>query len=121
MRSFTGVGLFYKMQTSFGHFTAGSGFGGRVWPVVFGETGSFYTAVRCPGTLRMRTSGWLGMSGQDPVFLRPHVTACMVSAALPEARALAAEGSVGSSARYAADQRCGLPALPPCMHDETTD
>jgi hypothetical protein len=57
VRSYTGVGLFYKMQTSFGHFTAGSGYGGRLWPVVFGETGSFYTAVRAPKTPEKHAPG----------------------------------------------------------------
>ncbi len=44
--SYTGVGLFYKMQTSFGSLTAGYGPSKHVFPIVFGETGSFYTAVR---------------------------------------------------------------------------
>ncbi|CAL5227268.1 g10199 [Coccomyxa viridis] len=44
--NYTGVGLFYKMQTSFGSLTAGYGPSKHVFPIVFGETGSFYTAVR---------------------------------------------------------------------------
>ena len=44
--SYTGTGLFYKMQTSFGHLTAGFGATNHTYPLVFGETGSFYTSVR---------------------------------------------------------------------------
>ena len=33
------------MQTSFGYLTSGQGYGGHVFPLVFGETGSFFTAV----------------------------------------------------------------------------
>ncbi len=44
--SYTGVGLFYKMQTSHGHMTSGYGTTNHTFPLVFGETGSFYTSVR---------------------------------------------------------------------------
>lgn len=44
--SYTGVGLFYKMQTSHGHLTSGYGSTNHTFPLVFGETGSFYTSVR---------------------------------------------------------------------------
>ena len=43
--SYTGVGLFYKMQTSFGSLTVGYGPSNHIFPLAFGETGSFYTAV----------------------------------------------------------------------------
>ena len=43
--SYTGVGLFYKMQTSFGSLTKGYGASNHVFPLAFGETGSFYTSV----------------------------------------------------------------------------
>ena len=42
--STTGVGLFTKMQNSFGYLTS-TGYGGQIWTVAIGETGSFYTAV----------------------------------------------------------------------------
>ncbi len=43
--SYTGVGLFTKMQTSFGSLTTGYGPSKHIFPLAFGETGSFYTAV----------------------------------------------------------------------------
>ncbi len=43
--SYTGVGLFTKMQNSFGWATAGTGYNGHIFAVAFGETGSFYTSV----------------------------------------------------------------------------
>ena len=46
MCSYTGVGLFYKMQVSFGTLSMGYGPNSHMFPVVFGETGSFYTSVR---------------------------------------------------------------------------
>ena len=46
MCSYTGVGLFYKMQVSFGTLSMGYGPTNHSFPVVFGETGSFYTSVR---------------------------------------------------------------------------
>ena len=49
LHSTTGAGLFYKMQTSFGYFT-GAGYNGQQFPVVIGETGSFYTAVSSQST-----------------------------------------------------------------------
>ena len=45
IRSYTGVGLFTKMQTSFGSLTTATGYNGHQFPLAFGETGSFYTAV----------------------------------------------------------------------------
>lgn len=44
--SYTGAGLFYKMQVSHGHLTAGYGASNHSFPLVFGETGSFLTSVR---------------------------------------------------------------------------
>lgn len=44
--SYTGVGLFTKMQNSFGYLTSGTGYNGKIFAVAFGETGSFYTSVR---------------------------------------------------------------------------
>ncbi len=38
------------MYNSFGYLTQGNGYGGHIFPVVFGETGSFLTAVRPPGS-----------------------------------------------------------------------
>ncbi|CAL5222764.1 g5176 [Coccomyxa viridis] len=43
--NYTGVGLFYKMQTSFGSLTTGYGASKHVFPLAFGETGSFYTSA----------------------------------------------------------------------------
>ncbi|CAL5222763.1 g5175 [Coccomyxa viridis] len=43
--NYTGVGLFYKMQTSHGHLTSGYGSTNHTFPLVFGETGSFYTSA----------------------------------------------------------------------------
>ena len=41
------------MYTSFGYLTK-AGYGGHVFPVVFGETGSFLTAVSCfPSTINL--------------------------------------------------------------------
>ena len=45
-RSFVGQGLWTRMYQSFGYLTR-AGYGGHVFPVVFGETGSFLTAVSC--------------------------------------------------------------------------
>ena len=46
LRSFVGQGLWTRMYNSFGYLTK-AGYGGHVFPVVFGETGSFLTAVSC--------------------------------------------------------------------------
>ncbi|BDA41281.1 probable endoglucanase E1 [Coccomyxa sp. Obi] len=43
--NYTGVGLFTRMQNSFGHLTAGQGYNGQVFALAFGETGSFYTSA----------------------------------------------------------------------------
>jgi hypothetical protein len=47
------VGLFTKMQSSFGYFTTDGGYNGQIFTVVIGETGSFYTAVRPCGPHHM--------------------------------------------------------------------
>ncbi len=44
-RSFTGQALWTRMHNSFGYLTQ-QGYLGVRFPVVFGETGSFYTSVR---------------------------------------------------------------------------
>ena len=33
------------MQNSFGYLTSGTGYNGQIFPLAFGETGSFYTSV----------------------------------------------------------------------------
>lgn len=43
--SFTGEALFWRMSNSFGYLTK-EGYGGHVFPVIFGEVGSHLTAVR---------------------------------------------------------------------------
>ena len=45
-RSIAGQALWSRMYSSFGYLTAGRGYGGHIFPVVFGETGTFLTAVR---------------------------------------------------------------------------
>ncbi len=47
-RSIAGQALWTRMYNSFGYLTQGNGYGGHIFPVVFGETGSFLTAVRPP-------------------------------------------------------------------------
>jgi len=49
-RSIAGQALWTRMYNSFGYLTQGNGYGGHIFPVVFGETGSFLTAVRPPGS-----------------------------------------------------------------------
>ena len=44
-RRYTGAGLWNRMSTSFGYLNK-VGYGGHVFPVVIGETGSAYTDVR---------------------------------------------------------------------------
>ncbi len=43
-RSYTGAGLWNRMSTSFGYLNK-FGYGGHVFPVVIGESGSYYTDV----------------------------------------------------------------------------
>ena len=45
-RSFLGQALWTRMYNSFGYLTK-AGYGNHVFPIVFGETGSFLTAVSC--------------------------------------------------------------------------
>ncbi len=52
--SFTGQALWTRMHNSFGYLTQ-QGYLGVRFPVVFGETGSFYTSVRHQLRVRART------------------------------------------------------------------
>ena len=46
-RSVAGQSLWTRMYNSFGYLTK-AGYNGHVFPIVFGETGTFLTAVRTP-------------------------------------------------------------------------
>ena len=54
-RSFTGPGLWARMTGSFGYLTK-AGYQGQRFPVVFGETGSFFTTV--PPCTQAECSCW---------------------------------------------------------------
>lgn len=59
--SFKGEALFWRMSNSFGYLSK-EGYGGHVFPIVFGEVGSHLTAVRAHADTPVAAEGGISFT-----------------------------------------------------------
>ena len=74
-RSFKGEALFWRMSNSFGYLSK-EGYGGHVFPIVFGEVGSHLTAVRAHADKPFSDEGSISLTAWPSILLKGAVFTC---------------------------------------------